>query len=588
MVCVDQKRALRSNWRVVVAVLFMLLLGSIGCATAPSRPPLQSARTLPSGAEYITKLAYNDYGEEWDDTKSIAADHVRNTFEGALSSRSRASIRHDSRLDQVAALLSLARVWDGAVPVSSLIRWYFWRQGCIHQYVGHVTWSAAGPEGSTILSEALQKYAAEMDITESTSYGVYSFYNEEQYNGRPRLVWGQAVVFARRMLRMKPLPKKYPVSAPIELEFQFVDDFFDPQFYIDELDGKVLEQAIPQMPAPPNTSGQSVAPRATFSIHYQAPERPGRYFIEVTAREPLRMATDKDNPWRRSVLWLPIYVGIDEPQVPDDFIQKPLPNPEYGEWIPTILAAYNKVRAEHGLPPIKPHAGLRELAQVRSVKAGDASIELPPDSKLAEKIRRAGLPANQYYQTQGTFERLSEHIKLSLLRPASRFRIMSQDPPWIGLGIAPVTTNPKNIHENAVVTYTVQPVDKLDVEIFKKRILEGLRRARKGAGLLTYQSDANLSAAAQTFADSVCKGTYLPTETSKAWDLVEPKIRARVMMGSLQVQSYEVSNGTIEGIYGKIDAFADHLAVGACQGDLPGRPQATYTLILYYGASKSQ
>jgi len=569
-----------------IGAVLALLSGAVGCG--PAFPPPESARDLPRYSESISRYTTDDYAEESDESKSLSYDQLRSTFEGALPGDTLSFIRHEPRLDRVAALIALARVWDYKLPVSSLIRWYLWKEGCIVQYAGYVTWSAAGSEGATTLSNALVEYAAtEVHTTEPLSYGIYQFHSTED----PRIVWGQAVVFGRRLVGMKPLRKRYLPGDPLDIELRFLDDYTDPQLYVDDVGGGALEWPIPRLSTERDTNSSARVPsKPVYALRRQVPAQPGRYFIEVTAREPFRAGTEPDNQWRRSVLWVPIYVGVNEPTAPDDFIKAPSDNPEIGQWIPTILAAYDKARRDFKLAPLRHHPGLEGLAQSRSRKAGDEELEPPPDSELGSKILGLGLPANKYYQTQGTFEFLSEHIKLSLMRPATRFHLMSNGAPWIGIGIAPKEPEKHQKHdsvtESAIIEYTVQPVAKIDDEDVKRRILEGFDATRKSARLGVYQRDPKLSAAAQAFAGRVCKGTQRPDETNKAWDGVDATVKGVKGNGSVYLTSYDISEADIERIRTKIDAAATRVGVGVCQGDLPGRPQATYIVLLYGGASR--
>ena len=563
-----------------IAVGLLVLSGVTGCSTVVAPKP---ARHLPRGAEYITRLAPANYGEEADDSKSLATGQVRGTFEGALPKQVSPFVQHDSRLDHVAALLALARVWDFEVPVSSLLNWYFWKEGCIHQFSGYATWSASGRDGYERLLGWLQAYAGDrVGVTEPTSYGIYQFENQDG----GRVVMGLAVVFARRMLKMKPVPKRYEPGEQIELELQFVDDYSEPRFYMDQADGTVVEEPIPLLPAVTMSQGELIVRRPIFSLYFNAPAKKGRYFIEITAREPLSRASDPEARWRRSVLWLPIYVGVSEPPMPDDFIQYPDEDPPFEDFVPTILNAYNRMRTAQKLPPIQANTRLGHLAQDRSIDAGDAAVELPPDPDLAGKIVGIGLPANDYYQTQGRFERLSEYIKLSLLRPASRFRLMVKGSPWIGIGIAPKTSDLHRVEENAVIQYTVEPVPKLDGDALKTRFYSRLNSKHSGERRERHKRDSQLEQTAQKFADGVCSGTYDPKDTAKAWLLEDAEQRKGSRRGSIQFSHYRVSDQVIDQFREKIGDGGVSVGLGVCQGDLPGVPQATYVVLLYAGGTR--
>ncbi len=561
-------------------LVLITVLGALGCGPPPARP----ARDVPSDGMDLVENVPDNYAEETDEKKSLSYEQLRNTFEGALSPSARAVLRHDPRLDHVAGLIAFPYVRHNEIPVSSLIQWYFWKHGCVDHFAGYATWGAAGAGANGDLDQKLTTYAStEIAGKEPLSYGIARF----KSNDSPW--WGQAVIFGRRPVQLQPLPKVYKPGQQINIELRLRDEYAEPRLYMDEPGGGVTEQTVPEV-KPTDKEGSDVPPSSnpTYRISVAAPSKPGRYFIEITAREPLHLATDPNNPWRRSVLWVPIYVGIREPSSPDSFIRNPDPNPPPEQWLSEIVAGYDKARSALQLPPLQQHGQLTRFAQDRSIEAGDAPVDLPPDPKLSEKVLAAGLPPNRYYQTQGSFERLSEHIQLTLLRPASRFHLVSKTAPWIGIGIAPVTHDARGIEESAVVEYTVQPVETLDVSQTRKRVEDRLNALRSAGAGGSYAASADFTAAAQSFAESVCKGARAPENTEKAWEEVRKKVVDVGEGSSVYLSTYDLSEDSIDRMARKIESSADHVAIGVCQGDLTGMPQGTFAVILSYAARKKK
>ncbi len=89
--------------------------------------------------------------------------------------------------------------------------------------------------------------------------------------------------------------------------------------------------------------------RATATL--QLPSKPGRYFLQIKGAEPPR--AEGAEPWNRSLFWAPLYVGVEEPLIADEFIRKPPPNhPDRSAWPVQIQTAYNAERQKLGRAPL--------------------------------------------------------------------------------------------------------------------------------------------------------------------------------------------------------------------------------------------
>jgi hypothetical protein len=556
------------------AMALLLGLIALGC----SSPAAKSARDLPYGGAYMLQKAPHDYAEETDESKSLSTEQLRITFENAIPANRRASIRHEPRLDQVAGLIALTYV-NGVFgeqdskhrpPARSLVQWYFWREGSVDAYAGYGIWAGKGAEAFPRLDEELEEYArTSLTSTDPMAYGIARFSSKDDDSV------GQAIVFGRRQMKPSPFQKMYHGGDSVEIEFQLLDDYKDPTFYMSTGPTSVLEQ--------PATETEK--DKHTFSVRCQAPSKPGRYFIEVTAVEPLRQATDPRHPWRRSLLWVPIYVDVPETPDPDNFIRYPAADPEEN-LVQAVLDTYDAERRAQHLDALQRSTKLAQLAQDRSIAAGDAALELPPDPDLAHKLIVAGLPAHDHYQSQGKFEFLSEYIRLSLLHPANRGHLLKAEAPWVGVGIAPASESPDHVRERALVEYIVQPVGKIDVDKVKDHTEERantvLHRAKKNRFL----RDGELSRLAQTFAEDVCHGVRKPADSRVVWEQAQ-KQGLKIRDGSgFSLIGYDFPDRSIDDMVSKIDSSATHLAMGMCQGKLPDWPDGAYLLVLHHGSKK--
>ncbi len=82
-----------------------------------------------------------------------------------------------------------------------------------------------------------------------------------------------------------------------------------------------------------------------LALKLAAPTEPGRHFLEIISEDPAAVEEDEDEYWNHSLLMLPIYVGIEEPTLPDEMIRQPPVNPpERKDWPARILELYNRAR----------------------------------------------------------------------------------------------------------------------------------------------------------------------------------------------------------------------------------------------------
>jgi len=230
--------------------------------------------------------------------------------------------------------------------------------------------------------------------------------------------------------------KTYAPGTTLALNVRPISAFSDPVFYVDEGDGRAKKHDAVQRDD------------GTLMLVHKLPTKPGRYFVELEAKEPPARVADPSNPWRRSVLLFPIYVGVRESSKPDAYITTPPANPrEASAWSNAVLDAYNAERARFGLSPLLMDPRLRAKAQQRAELAISASTDLPFDEQLSSQIGAA------VWQSQGDLEFISEHVAMQLLRPSVRARLLASDISAVGVGIAPRLQATKQRQHYALVEY---------------------------------------------------------------------------------------------------------------------------------------
>lgn len=535
-------------------------LSLAGCAA--SKANLPPVRQLPADAAALLPNAPDTYAPESLRLQGIDGDEslrAAQAFDRGLSKDIRTNVRHDPALDLVAALVAETVNTDERLPATSLTQWLFWKSGGTSTYSGTITALASGPGAREFLDQSSSKSARGLTAEPiPRSYGA-----ARTLHGQ---VWTQVIVLGRSPLAVSRIKKRYAPGETLTLSGRPHDAFSDLAFYIDTGPNEVHEE--------PLTAGAD----GSVSVSYPVPTRPGRYFIEITGVEPKQKAADPDNPWRVRLLWLPIYVGIPEPSTPDEFIAKPAPNPpDPATWRAHILAAYNAERARFGRPPLSSNPRVDALAQQRSEQAAAANRELPPDPNLADKLVAAGLRVREYRQSSTRFDFISEYEHLQLLRPSVRAALLDPDTWILGLGLTP-----RPDAEHVGVEYLVSPLHPFDSSKDRARVLGDLDAVAIAAGQPPYQRAEAFSPLVQQLAEEVCRGQRKPGDLDALWERAKEQ-KLSFQRGSMSHWSgYDLSRPQLEKLHASMkEPGMTHLALGLCQGDLPGRPGVIYAVAVW-------
>jgi hypothetical protein len=415
--------------RIVVAIGALFIAGACGAGSpwvrelpASSRASLANAPAL--YAPESTSVAQTD------ETRALRA-----VFEAAFPRELAGLLRNEPALDLVAAVAAEAYRDGYERPARSLMNWLFWRSGATSLY-SHMSAS----HGRTIIHRAaLDAYAAESARKAAGRGATPMTYGVARFTlGR---VTSQVIVYGRAPLHVLPFQKTYSPGAPLTLKVRPMDHSTGFVFYAETDTREVVEEALER-----REDGSYFVSRAV-------PTRPGRYFIEVRARQPKNTVARGERPWRRPLLLVPIYVGVPEPQVPDDFITHPPPVPDNPSmWAAWIAGRYNAERQRAGKPPLEVDLKLTLMAEERSRYAAVHDDEAPPTPELA-----ARLSERRHLESTATFDSVSDHVHLRLLEPSTRRTIVLTDRASIGIGVAPGIPDERGRVRYTAVEYLVFP-----------------------------------------------------------------------------------------------------------------------------------
>jgi uncharacterized protein YkwD len=539
---------------VVLAVLAALLT-----SCGPPAPPKAPVRELPQDAGAYLALASARYG----DTAPIdigPTDRGSRAAQATFESLTGRAVVHEPALDLVAAVLARTFADEGQSPVYSLTQWLYWKCGAASvPGPSNVLGVAPGLEG------AFEQHLGEVARNLPRDLGPLSY-------GLVRVaVPGgtvQAVALGVRALEIVPVAKQQAPGATLSIDGKVLGGFKDPIVYV-EREG-----------ADPAEIPMTVAEgRATATL--QLPAKPGRYFLQIEAAEPPR--AEGAQPWHKSLFWAPLYVGVAEPAVADEFIRRPPKNhPDKSSWALQIQAAYNAERQKLGRAPLTFQQEASLIAQSDSDAHAAVDVDPPPDASIAQRLADAGLPPRDFMHSVGWMEFVAEYTQMRLLQPWVRFRVLRPNLSVLALGVSQRPSKVGGV-SFTVAEYAFEPV-RVDPPKERERILAEIEALESKASRKPPSRDDGLSLDAQRLADVVCGGGKQPASGEELWAQVKtraPDLRHRMASSG---PSYDISKQDIAEIAKPLAGGTyTKMGVGVCQGRVEGRANVSYVMLLLMG-----
>jgi hypothetical protein len=280
---------------------------------------------------------------------------------------------------------------------------------------------------------------------------------------------------------------------------------------------------------------------------------------------------------------VPVYVGVPEPGAPDEEFRKAPVDPlDPAAWSARILEIYNAERAKVGKKPLGSDGRLTTLAQARSAIFAPAEREPPTDPALADKLAAAGLPPREYEEYHQLAEAASDYARMRLLQPSAREHLLALEGVSLGIGVVPIASLPGRCE---VVELSVDPIARLDVARERAAVLGAFNALRKADGKLDYLEDEDVSKAVQGFADEVCQGVKKPMQTKILFDKARGVGEKYKTWAAAQWRViYDFNRWKEPSVITKLrEPAMSYVALGLCQGNLPGKPGASYLAVVQFG-----
>ncbi len=540
-----------------LAALAALAAGSTLASCAA--PRVGPARDVSESAAPLIGAAPTVYGP---DAAAVSSAGARATFENALLPAAKATLTHEPALDTVAAVVATMVANERQAPSQALLAWLSWRAGAFAPVARVEVMTTSGVDD---LELQTADYAGKVQASVyPEAFGV-----ARVTRGRP----AQAIVFARRALAVDPLPKAYAPGAPITLKVKPLDAFTELALLADDDHGGVVEERLV-----PGADG-------SLSVTHKAPDKPGRYFLEITGLDPRTLQAMPENPWRRSLLWVPVYVGVPEPAAPDAFVRAPTESPaDVMAWGSRIVAGLDEARVKAGKKPLATDGRVTALAAERSGVVARAGREPVPDVVLADKLAAAGYPPRDYDENKARVDSVADYVALRLLQPSARRRLLASDAVVVGIGLTPNAPNAKGEIDYTLVEDDVEPVARFDVARDRPRVYAALDARETAEGRAAYKHDEDVAKVVQEFADEVCRGAKRANQMKPFIDKARGVGEKFHNWGTpVWRVGYDFGRWEEASLFAKSkEPSLSHAEVGICQGDLPGKPGASYVVAIQF------
>lgn len=500
-------------------VWVVVALSLVGCSTvAPNR---RLDARLPTEA--------STYGA------SRGTEPLNARLAAKLTGRSAGLLRHEPRLESVAAAVGELTSKNGVLPANAVLQWLVWRAGVIGAPLHTRVRTFTGPLEPQVDAE-LTTWADE--LSRETARPVA--FALARFDGAPG---GLALVTADDEVSLEPVKRAVAAGERLELRGAVTATGEELEVLIEDDDSHVRAEEVP------------VDANGGFSVKVAAPAKSGVRFVELVRRLP---DGETRVSHRRPIALFPLAVDVAFPSEPPSWVQAPKADPpRRDQWSEQLMAAYAEQRAALGLSVPATDARLEPLAARLAGIRGVSGMQ--GDENLAELLLSQGLVSREAWARFSTADTLDELVHETLQRPSWRRVFLSEAP----VAVAPVLSQ----HEGRVLAWEVVAVlmPKLDAVVEATRLRDALMKRREGLTRSTA-----VEAVLQPVVDAACRDDADEVDLrAVAKTLQEQGVRGKLMGNAVQRAS--VNDGVLP------DEFVDllttgypRIAVATCQADGPG------------------
>lgn len=358
-----------------------------------------------------------------------------------------------------------------------------------------------GPEGEPPPNEVVEFFARHLGLVEPVPHimvlgqpsdtleeGVAGstgqFMQRQRYNRYGAAVVERGglavavVMLSWRWVDLEPIPRRVEAGTPLALRGRLTGEHRNPTVVVASPDGQVR-----RLPA---GSGPDFDVRVPTS-------GPGVYQVELVGR-----GTHGDTV----IANFPVYVG----QAIPERVRFDVASAGGGRDVESVrrelLDLLNATRREAGLPPLREHVGLREVALAHSRDMAENDFighTSPRTGTAADRVRGASLTSGLVLENIGRGYGAAEIHRGLMESPGHRANLVNPDVSHVGIG---VVAQPEGSRSAFIVTEVfIRMSERVDLSGAPARLVTLINRARSARGAPALSLEEHLSEAAQRAAD---------------------------------------------------------------------------------------
>ncbi|HEY8427594.1 MAG TPA: CAP domain-containing protein [Sandaracinaceae bacterium] len=426
-----------------------------------------------------------------------------------------------------------------------------------------------GPEGEPPPNEVVEFFARHLGLVEPVPHimvlgqpgdtleeGVASstgqFMQRQTYNRYGAAVVERGglsvavVMLSWRWVDLDPIPRRVELGAPLVVRGRLTGQHRHPTVVVAAPDGRVR-----RLPA---GSGPEFDVRVPTGA-------PGVYRVEVVGR---------GEHGDTVIANFPVYVGQPIPERVRFDVREEAGGRDVESVRRELFAMLDETRREAGVPPLREHVGLREVALAHSrdmAENGFIGHTSPRTGSAADRVRAAGFASGLVLENIGRGYGAAEIHRGLLESPGHRANLVNPDVTHVGIG---VVAQPENGRSAFIVTQVfVRMSERIDLAGAPERLVSLINRARSARGAPPLTLEAHLSEAAQRAADEFFRDPSLSQQDAvddASGSLRRFAIAYRRIGGVMAIVESLDEAGTLEPT---LDPDVRAAGIGVAQGTRP-------------------
>jgi uncharacterized protein YkwD len=426
-----------------------------------------------------------------------------------------------------------------------------------------------GPDGDPPPNEVVEFFARNLGLVEPVPHimvlgqpaetleaGVASsvgqFMDRQTYNR-----WGAAVVersnlqvavvtLSWRWVELEDIPRRVEGGAPLSLRGRLLGDHRNPSVVVAQPDGQV--RRLPAGGGP------------DFDVRVPTGGG-GTYQVEIVGR---------GEHGDTVIANFPVYVGTDIPHV----VRLDGGGEGGGRDVTSVrrelVEMLNETRRSAGLPELKEHAGLREVALTHSRDMAEHDFighTSPTTGTAADRVRAASLQTGLVLENIGRGYAAGEIHRGLMESPGHRANIVNPDVTHVGIG---VVAQPEGSRSAFIVTEVfIRMAERVDLTNAASELTEMINRSRSARGAPAVVLEDHLSEAAQRSAEEFFADPNLSQQDAvddASASLRRFAIAYRRLGGVMAVVG---SLSEADALEPTLDGTVRHIGIGVAQGTRP-------------------